>query len=67
MQYKYNVYERINSGSQGLRKVNISPLTKEASIKLANYWRDRAVGNQRYIILRSMVSKGYEVHSVRTY
>lgn len=67
MQDKYNVYEKINSGSQGLRKINISPMTREAAIKLANYWRDRAKGGQKYIILQHRTGRGYEVNSVRTY
>jgi hypothetical protein len=67
MQDKFNVYEKINSGSQGLRKMNISPMTKEAAIKLANYWRDRAVGKQKYLILQQRHNSGYEVNSVRTY
>lgn len=64
---KFNVYEKINSGSQSLRKVNISSMPKEAAIKLANYWKERAIGNQEYLILQHRTSRGYEVNSVRTY
>lgn len=64
---KYNVYEKINSGSNGLRKVNISPMIKESAIKLANYWQNRASSNQKYIILPHRSGRGYEVNSVRTY
>lgn len=67
MQDKFNVYEKINSGSQGLRKINKSPISKASAVNLANYMQDRAIGNQKYIILQQRTSRGYEVNSVRTY
>jgi hypothetical protein len=67
MSEKYNVFEKTNSGSDGLRKVNISPMPKEAAIQLANYWQDRAYKNQKYLILQHRTGKGYEVNSVRSY
>ncbi len=67
MSEKYNVYEKNDSGSFGLRKMNMTSMTKDAAIKLANYLKDRAYNNQKYIILQHRTGKGYEVNSVRSY
>lgn len=67
MTEKYNVYEKNDSGSFGLRKMNMSPMTKDAAFKLANYLVDRAYNNQKYIVLQNRTGKGYEVNSVRSY
>lgn len=67
MSEKYNVYEKTNSSSENLKKMNMSPMTKDAAIKLVNYLKDRAYNNQQYIILQHRTGKGYEVNSVRSY
>lgn len=67
MTEKYNVYEKTNSSSENLKKMNMSPMTKDAAIKLVNYLKDRAYNNQQYIILQHRTGKGYEVNSVRSY
>lgn len=67
MSGKYNVYEKTNSSSENLKKMNMSPMTKEAAIKLVNYLVERAYNNQKYIVLQHRTGKGYEVNSVRSY
>lgn len=67
MSEKYNVYEKTNSSSENLKKMNMSPMTKDAAIKLANYLKDRAYNNQQYIVLQHRTGKGYEVNSMRSY
>jgi hypothetical protein len=67
MSEKYNVYEKTNSSSENLKKMNMSPMTKEAAIKLVNYLVERAYNNQKYIVLQHRTGKGYEVNSVRSY
>ena len=67
MSEKYNVYEKTNSSSENLKKMNMSPMTKDAAIQLANYLKDRAYNNQQYIVLQHRTGKGYEVNSMRSY
>lgn len=67
MTEKYNVYEKTNSSSENLKRMNMSPMTKEAAIKLVNYLVERAYNNQKYIVLQHRTGKGYEVNSVRSY
>lgn len=67
MTEKYNVYEKTNSGSENLKKMNLTPMSKDAAIRLVNYLVERAYNNQKYIVLQHRTGKGYEVNSVRSY
>ena len=63
----YNVYRRTNNVDNGLTKMNKVPMTREAAINLADYWQERAIKGNKYIVLRHRTNRGYVYESMRTY
>ena len=63
----YNVYRRTNNVDNGLTKMNKVPMTREAAINLADYWQEKAIKGNKYIVLRHRTNRGYVYESMRTY
>lgn len=64
---RYNVFERNNSGADGLIKINVTPLKRQVAELLRQKRQERAKGNQKYLILLHREPRGYEVHRMSIY